>query len=224
MSDVNPEIARANMVECQIRTFDVLDERLLALLRVAPRELFVPPAFRNLAYADMNIPLAHDQVMMSPMIEARLLQALAVQPEETVLEIGTGSGWVSYLLSVMAKSVDSVEIHESLSAMARRALQGHGVRNVNCLVGDAARGWPPSDPQGGPWNAIFITGSLPILPDAFRQSLAIGGRLIAIVGRAPAMEATLLRRTGRDSWTSETLFETSIPPLLNVIEPSRFVF
>jgi protein-L-isoaspartate(D-aspartate) O-methyltransferase len=223
MSDVNTEIARANMVECQIRTFDVLDERLLALLRVAPREEFVPSAFRNLAYADMNIPLAHDQVMMSPMIEARLLQALAVQPEETVLEIGTGSGWVTYLLSVMAKSVDSVEIHESLSAMARRALQNHGVRNVNCLVGDAARGWPPSAPQNG-WNAIFITGSLPILPDAFRQSLAVGGRLIAIVGRAPVMEATLMRRTGNDRWTTETLFETSIPPLLNAIEPSRFVF
>lgn len=220
MSDVNPEIARANMVESQIRTFDVLDERLLALLRIAPRELFVPPAFRNLAYADMNIPLAHDQVMMSPMIEARLLQALAVQPEETALEIGTGSGWVTYLLAVMAKSVDSVEIHETLSAMARRALHGHGVRNANCVVGDAARGWA----HGGPWNAIMVTGSLPVLPDALRQSLAVGGRLIAIVGRAPAMEATRLRRTGNDSWAIETLFETSMPPLINAIEPSRFVF
>ena len=220
MPDINPDIARANMVECQIRTFDVLDERLLALLRAAPRDFFVPPAFRNLAYADMNIPLAHDQAMMSPMIEARLLQALTIQPEDRVLEIGTGSGWVTYLLASLGKSVDSVEIFDDLSAGARRKLLDRGVRNVNCIVGDGARGWE----AGGPWDAIFVTGSLPVLPDAFRNALAPGGRLLAIIGRAPVMEATLVTHARDGAWATQNLFETSISPLINAIEPSRFVF
>ncbi len=220
MSDINPEIARANMVECQIRTFDVLDERLLALLRAAPRDAFVPPAFRNLAYADMNIPLAHEQVMMSPMIEARLLQALAIQPEDRVLEIGTGSGWVTYLLASLGKSVDSVEIFDDLSADARRKLQSRGVRNAHCIVGDGARGWE----AGGPWDAIFVTGSLPVLPEAFRKALAPGGRLLAVIGRAPAMEATRVTQARDGAWATKSLFETVIPPLINAIEPSRFVF
>lgn len=220
MPDINPDIARANMVECQIRTFDVLDERLLALLRAAPRDSFVPPAFRNLAYADMNIPLAHGQVMMSPMIEARLLQALTIQPEDRVLEIGTGSGWVTYLLASVGKSVDSVEIFDDLSVGARQKLHDRGVRNANCIVGDGARGWQ----AGGPWDAIFVTGSLPVLPDAFRNALTPGGRLLAVIGRAPVMEATLVTRAHDGAWATQNLFETSTPPLINAIEPSRFVF
>jgi protein-L-isoaspartate(D-aspartate) O-methyltransferase len=208
------------MVECQIRTFDVLDERLLTLLRAAPRDAFVPVPFRNMAYADMNIPLAHDQVMMSPMIEARTLQALAVQPGDKVLEIGTGSGWVTYLLAALGQSVDSIEIFADLSAGAQQKLRDRGVRNAKCSVGDGARGWE----AGGPWDAIFVTGSLPVLPDAFRNALAPGGRLLAIVGRAPVMEATLVTRTRDGGWATKSLFETSLPPLINAIAPSKFVF
>ncbi len=213
-------LARHNMVEQQVRPWEVLDQKVLDVLEAVPREDFVPPEWRNLAYADEFIPLPGGEVMLPPRIEARLLQALDVQPEETVLEVGTGSGYFTALLAKLARHVYSVEIDPELSASAGEKLREHGIANVTLEVGDAARGWD----RHAPYNAIAITGSLPELPDAFREQLTIGGRLVAIVGEAPVMEAVLIRRLGESEWSEEFLFETVVPPLKNAPGTNRFRF
>jgi protein-L-isoaspartate(D-aspartate) O-methyltransferase len=219
MSDLNLEQARHNMVLQQIRPWDVLDQRVLDLLESMPREDFVPEHYRNVAYADIAIPLGHHEVMMPPRVEARMLQALAIQPQDTVLEIGTGSGFVTALLAKLARYVHSVEIHEELHRTAAATLQEHGLINVSLDTGDAARGWT----NCGQVDVIAITGSLPLLPEAFQQSLKPGGRLFAIVGDAPAMEATLITRLAENEFRRENLFETDLPPLRNARQPNRFV-
>ena len=213
-------LARHNMVEQQIRPWEVLDQKVLDVLEAVPREDFVPSGWRNLAYVDEFIPLPGGEVMLPPRIEARLLQALDVQPEETVLEVGTGSGYFTALLAKLARHVYSVEIDPELSASAGEKLREHGIANVTLEVGDAARGWD----RHAPYNAIAITGSLPELPDAFREQLTIGGRLVAIVGEAPVMEAVLIRRLGESEWSEEFLFETVVPPLKNAPGTNRFRF
>ncbi len=213
-------LARHNMVEQQIRPWEVLDQKVLDVLEAVPREDFVPAEWRNLAYVDEFIPLPGGEVMLPPRIEARLLQALDVQPEETVLEVGTGSGYFTALLAKLARHVYSVEIDPELSASAGEKLREHGIANVTLEVGDAARGWD----RHAPYNAIAITGSLPELPDAFREQLTIGGRLVAIVGEAPVMEAVLIRRLGESEWSEEFLFETVVPPLKNAPGANRFRF
>ena len=215
---MNVEQARFNMVEQQIRTWDVLDPRVLDLMSAVPREDFVPAEYRNLAFADTSIPLEHGQCMMVPRVEARMLQALQIEPDEQVLEIGTGSGFVTALLSRVAARVTSIEIHESLSRSALAKLERHGIGNVTLHVADACRGWA----DGAPYDAIAITGSMPVLDKTFQESLAIGGRLFVIVGRAPAMEAQLITRTGESQWTTDDLFETVVPPLIGVAQPERF--
>lgn len=220
MTETNIEAARHNMVVSQIRTGEVLDDRLLTLLEQAPRHEFVPLAFRNLAFADMQIPLGEGEVMMAPLVEARLLQALAIRPSDTVLEIGTGSGYVTWLLSQLGHRVHSVEIRAEFTQRASEKLAAHGARHVELEIGDGARGWG----KAAPYDAIFVTGSLPILPEEFRKQLRVGGRLAVIVGRLPAMEAQLITRVTETGYRTQSLFETAIPPLLNAPAPDRFVF
>ena len=220
MPDLNFETARKQMVESQLRTWEVYDPQVLDLMQRAPREDFVPAAYRNLAYADLNIPLSQGQVMMLPKMEARLLQALDVQPTDKILEVGTGSGYLTWLLANLGRQVISVEIDPTLSAQAEKSLAAHGIKNATLEVGDAARGWD----KHAPYDVILITGSLPLFPAACQNSLAVGGRLVAVVGASPAMDVWLVRRTAENSYTRETLFETDLPPLTNAPAAAGFVF
>jgi len=219
MSEMNFEQARFNMVEQQIRPWDVLDQRVLDAIAQVPREAFVPEAYRKLAFSDVRIPLGHDQVMMNPNLEGRLLQALGLRAEDKVLEIGTGSGYVTACLATLAGHVTSVELFEDFSERAGERLAAQGIHNVELVVGDAAKGW--GDEQS--YEAIAVTGSLPTLPEAFRRALTVGGRLFVIVGRSPVMEARLITRVGDEEWTEESLFETDFPTLLNVEAPTEFL-
>lgn len=219
MNAMNFEQARFNMIEQQIRPWDVLDQRVLDLIARVPREDFVPEKCRSLAFTDMNTPLGRDQVMMAPKLEARMLQALDVRPSDAVLEVGTGSGYVTALLANLARHVYSVEIIPEFKTEAHKKLSDHGLSNVTLEVGDAACGWD----RHGPYDVIAITGSMPMLPDAFQQSLTVGGRLFAIVGDSPVMNAILITRVGEDEWSKEYLFETDLPALANALEPQRFV-
>jgi len=214
------ELARFNMIEQQIRPWDVLDNRVLDLMSALPREAFVPEQHRNLAFCDKEIPLAHGQVMMPPRLEARMVQALNVCPDDVALEIGTGSGFVTALLASLCQAVYTVEIHADLLESARVRLEAQGLRNIHYSVGDAAQGWP----QKGPYNVIAVTGSVPALPEGLEQSLKIGGRLFVIVGESPAMEALLITRTGENDWVRESMFETDFPALLNCPSCAKFVF
>jgi protein-L-isoaspartate(D-aspartate) O-methyltransferase len=220
MGDINFPVARHNMVEQQIRPWEVLDQRVLSLIDRSPREDYVPERFRSLAYVDMSIPIGHGQVMMAPRLEARLLQELTIRATDNILEIGTGSGYMSSLLAALGGHVYSVEIIADLEITARRKLAAHEVDNVTIEGGDGARGWE----RHAPYDVILITGSLPLLPDSFKRSLAAGGRMIAIVGRSPVMEVKLIQRLDDDSWTETSLFETDLPPLINAPQPDRFVF
>ncbi|MDA8363162.1 MAG: protein-L-isoaspartate O-methyltransferase [Gammaproteobacteria bacterium] len=220
MPEVNVDVARQNMVESQIRTWEVLDPRVIELLARAPREQFVPERFHSLAYADLSLPLGRGQVMMTPKLEARLLQALEVGRNDRILEIGTGSGYMTWLLAALGGHVFSVEIIPEFKMRAAAKLAALGVTNVTFEVGDGSRGWG----RHQPYDAILLTGSVPVLADAFRNSLAVGGRLVAVVGEPPVMEAMLVRRTGPDSFTGEPLFETDLAALINASEPEKFVF
>jgi protein-L-isoaspartate(D-aspartate) O-methyltransferase len=211
--------ARENMIKQQLRTWEVLDGQVLQVIGSVPREDFVPEGFRELAYADHEIPLAHDQVMMAPKVEARLLQAVDIQPLDTVLEIGTGSGYLTALLARRARHVFSVDIFSDFTDAAGERLSGHGVVNVTLETGDAARGWS----RHAPYDVIVVTGSLPVVDQAIPSSLKPGGRLFVIAGQSPVMEAMLITRVGESEWIREALFETDLPALLNAPEPSRFV-
>lgn len=220
MSLIDLDQARYNMIHQQIRPWEVTSDDVLDLLGALPRDEFVPAAYRNLAYSDLQLPIGHGQVMMPPKVEARMLQALAVQPSDKVLEIGTGSGYVTALLARCAAHVDSVEIFSELSDAAAAKLADNGISNVTLTVGDAGTGWTSAQR----YDAIAITGSLPLLPDSFQRQLSIGGRLFAIVGQSPAMEALLITRLGENEWATESLFETDLPALLNAPRPPEFVF
>lgn len=219
MEEVMREQARFNMVEQQIRPWEVLDPKVLDLLQQVPREVFVPAQYQGLAFADLELPLGHGAAMLSPKLEARMLQAVDIQPSDSVLEIGTGSGYMTALLARLARKVTSVEIAPELSAEAGRKLAAQHVHNVLLEVGDGASGWGAET-----YDVIVLTGSLPLLPAAYRQQLKPGGRLLAVVGEAPVMEAVLLTQVGDDVYKQETLFETSIPPLHNAPQPARFTF
>lgn len=216
---MNIERARFNMIEQQIRTWEVLDQRILELIAHAPREDYVPTTYRNLAFADMNIPLGHDQVMMQPKVEARLLQELEIEANDKMLEIGTGSGYLTALLASLGKTVYSVEIFADFSRAALEQLARHGHKNVTLEVGDAAAGWE----RHAPYDVIVLTGSVPVLPETFKNTLAPNGRLFAIVGTSPAMEALLIRRLEGDNFSEHSLFETDVPALVNAKAPVKFV-
>lgn len=219
MSEMNFDVARSNMIVQQIRTWEVLDERVLATLQRIPRENFVPVAYRKLAFTDMSIPLGRGQCMMPPKLEARLVQALELKPGDKVLEVGTGSGYVTALLAALAGHVYSVDIVPEFKMAAETKLAAHNIRNVTLDIGDAACGWD----RHGPYDAILVTGSLPSLPD-FRGSLTVGGRLVAIVGQSPAMQVRHIRRVSDAGFDERALFETDIAPLLNAPQPPKFVF
>ena len=220
---MNLEQARTNMVEQQIRTWEVLDQDVLDLLYVVPREEFVPEQHRALAFSDLEIPLGRGKEgprMWQPKLEARVLQELMLKKLDRVLEVGTGSGYFTALLAHRAGQVCSVEIDAQLAAFGRGNLERHGADNVTLETGDAARGWPAH----APYDAIVLTGSTPTLPRAFLEQLAPGGRLFAVVGEAPAMKARLVSCTAPGAWRSVDLFETVIAPLANAERPSRFRF
>jgi len=217
---MNVEQARYNMVEQQIRPWEVLDQQVLDLLFKVKREEFVPPQYRSLAFVDMEIPLGHGENMLAPKIEARLLQELAIQPGDRILEVGTGSGYMTALLASLGGHVDSVDIVPEFTQSAAAKLDAHHIRNVTLETGDAARGWN----KQAPYDAIVLTGSVPILPEAFKQGLGPRGRLIAIVGEPPVMEVRLITRVGDGAFNSIGLFETCIAPLRNALQPERFVF
>jgi len=217
---MNFDQARANMVEQQIRPWEVLDQAVLDLLYAVPREDFVPPAYRTLAFADLEIPIGEGEKMMAPKIEARIVQELAPRKHERVLEVGTGSGYLTALLAHRAAHVHSVEIRPALAAFGRGNLERHGTDNVTLETGDAARGWPTR----APYDAIVLTGSTPVLPRALLDQLAPGGRLLAVVGEAPVMVARLVTCTAPGAFRSVELFDTLLAPLVNAEQPPRFRF
>lgn len=214
------ETARFNMIEQQIRPWDVLDPRILNALHEVHREDYVPPSYRDLAFADMHIPLDHGQVMMQPKQEARLLQALTLQPGDRVLEIGTGSGHVTALLAHLAGRVETVDIFPDFLEAAKSRLSANGVTNVTFHEGDGARGWDGTQT----YDAIFLTGSVAVLPDRYPELLAEGGRLAAIVGRSPVMEALLVERLAGEQYRTVSLFDTSLPPLIHGEAEPAFIF
>lgn len=217
---MNIEQARFNMIEQQIRPWEVLDPQVLDLLFVVKREDFAPAAYRNLAFADLEIPLDSGQVMLAPRIEARLLQELAVKKTDKVLEIGTGSGYMAALLAARAEHVVSIESRPELADFARQNLERAGIANVTIEVGDGAAGWS----QRGPYDAIVVSGSLPAVPDALLKQLRVGGRLAIVVGEAPVMEAQLITCTADGVYNTVNLFETVIPALDNTAPKSAFSF
>ncbi len=217
---LNFEQARFNMIEQQIRPAEVLDYRVLDTIAATPRENFVPEDYRELAFSDINIPISDDEIMMKPIMEARLLQALDVQSSDKILEIGTGSGYFSALLATLGQRIDSIDIDPALQRQAQARLTAQGISNVSLIEGDAAHGWD----KGGSYDIIAITGSLPILPKSLKQKLTVTGRLVAIIGTAPAMEATLITRIADDQWSIDVLFETELPALKNAEQPQGFVF
>jgi protein-L-isoaspartate(D-aspartate) O-methyltransferase len=219
MSAFDFEQARFNMVEQQIRTWDVLDQGILDLLFVVKREDFVPPAHRAIAFADLEIPLPNGARMWTPKMEARVLQELQLGARDSVLEIGTGSGYFTALLASRAEGVVSVEISDALVPDARAKLARHGIGNAQVVAGDGARGFGHDS-----YDAIVLTGSTPLLPERFFEQLKPGGRLFAIVGDAPAMTARLIRWAAPGARVSTDLFETVVEPLVNAATPARFQF
>ncbi len=213
------EQARFNMIEQQVRTWEVLDQDVLDLLFAVRREEFVPAAYRALAFADLEIPLPGGERMWTPKMEARVLQELKLRAGETVLEIGTGSGYLTALLSSLGTRVTSVEIDPALSAAAAAKLARAGVPPVELIVGDGARGFGSAQ-----YDAIVLTGSTPVLPESFARQLRPGGRLFAVVGDPPAMTARIVHWAAPGSVTTQDLFETVIAPLKNAATPSRFRF
>jgi protein-L-isoaspartate(D-aspartate) O-methyltransferase len=214
------ERARFNMVEQQIRTWEVLDPRVLDLLHRVRREDYVPQQYSSLAFADMEIPIGHSEKMLAPKMEARLVQELALKPGDQVLEVGTGTGYMTALLASLAGHVCSVDLIPEFTRDAGPRLAAHGISNVTLDTGDAARGWD----RHGPYDAIVLTGSVPVLSDAFQKSLKPGGRLIAIVGEPPVMEARLITCAAPGACNTVGLFETCFAPLRNAPRPARFVF
>jgi protein-L-isoaspartate(D-aspartate) O-methyltransferase len=216
---LNIELARHNMVEQQVRPWDVLDSRVLEALGSVPREAFVPAAHRALAFADIGLPLGHGEVMMKPVIEGRVLQAVAPARTESVLEIGTGSGFLTACLARMAASVHSVEQHVDLADAARERLLAAHVVNATVETAEAVGAFEPKQQ----YDVIVVTGAVFSLPQRWREWVRPGGRLLVIVGASPAQRATLFTRAADGAWTEDGLFETDLPYLSHAAPPQRFV-
>lgn len=217
---MNIEKARYNMIEQQIRPWNVLNEDVLHLLSVVKREDFVPAAYKNMAFADIEIPLAGGQCMLSPKVEARQVQDLALKHNDKVLEVGTGSGFVAAMLAHQAQRVISYEINPELASFARANLQKQGISNVEVRQGDGSQG----SVSDGQFDAILLSGSVAQVPQKLLDQLKVGGRLVAIVGDDPVMMSTIVTRTGTDTFSTTTHWETVAPRLQNFAEPARFEF
>jgi protein-L-isoaspartate(D-aspartate) O-methyltransferase len=217
---MNFEQARFNMVEQQVRPWEVLDPRVLELLEKTHREDFVPVRYRKMAFADFAVPLDHDQSMMKPVVEGRLLQSLELKEDETVLEIGTGSGFITACLAQMAKRVVSVDIHEQFTTEAEAKLKAKDIHNVELETGDAMSGWQPEQAH----DVLVVTGSVDDVPDHFRGWVNPGGRMFVVCGDSPAMEAKLLTKLNATEWREESLFETDLPRLINAGKAPEFEF
>lgn len=216
---MNIEKARFNMIEQQIRTWDVLDQDILDLLIVVKREAFVPEAYRSLAFVDTEIPLPGGECMFTPKMEARIMQEILVKKHENVLEVGAGSGYMAALLAHKARHVTTVEIDPTLRDMAKKNLADYGVTNVSVELGNGARGWGKEQ-----YDVIVISGSLPVLPDTFLSQIKVGGRIFAIVGETPVMSAQVITRVSDTSYNTVKVFETNVKPLRETIAPSHFTF
>ncbi len=217
------EKARFNMVEQQVRPWDVLNPRVLEVISEIPRENFAPDEYKNLAYVDTSIPLGsyeeHPCNMAHPIIDGRILQELDIRDEDLILEIGTGSGYLTACLAKLGRHVDSVDINEDMTAMAEKNLQALGINNVNLSTGDASKTWE----QKRNYDVIAITASMKSIPSSYKKLLKIGGRLFIVTGDAPAMTAYRVTRTDENNWTTEELFETSIEPMIQPVKQS-FIF
>lgn len=217
---MNIEQARFNMIEQQIRPWNVLDQDVLDLLHVVKREQFVPTAYQNLAFADVEIPLPGGEAMFNPKVEARIVQELAVKKHENVLEIGTGSGYMAALLAHKARHVTTVEIQPEAVKLAQEKLARAGITNVTVEEGNGASGWD----KGAPYDVILVSGGLPVLPEALLKQVKVGGRIGAIVGDAPAMSFNIVTRSSETGYDTVKVFETNIKPLTGAQAPSRFQF
>lgn len=211
---------RFNMIEQQIRTWEVLDPVVLDLFNAVPRENFVAESQVGLAFADVELPIGHGQTMLSPKIEGRILQALNIKKTDKVLLVGTGSGYLTALLATLAAEVHSVELISELSALANARLQKQHINNVTLYVGDAVSGFEAA----APYDVIVFAGSLPLRPLAAEKMLNVGGRMFAVIGDQPIMQATLTQRVAEDAFRHETVFETCLPPLVNAPQTSKFQF
>jgi protein-L-isoaspartate(D-aspartate) O-methyltransferase len=211
--------ARRQMVDQQIRTWEVLDPRVLDALSAVPREAFVPPAYGELAFADAPIPIGFGQTMLSPKLQGRILQALGVGAADSVLEVGSGTGYLAACLSLLGRSTHSIDIHAGLVAAARANVRALPSASVQFEIRDAFAAAPL-----GEYDVIAVTGSLPVYDTRFEKSLRVGGRLFAMVGAAPVMDAILVRRVDNDEWIRESLFETVVEPLINAVAAQKFVF
>jgi protein-L-isoaspartate(D-aspartate) O-methyltransferase len=216
---MDTDFARQQMVEQQVRAWDVLDPDVLQVLKDIPREQFVPTGYESLAFADIEIPIGHGQVMMTPTLEGRLLQALKPTAADNVLEVGTGSGFLTACLARLTGHVTSIDIYDDFLESARANIEDSGLGDVTLLNMDATESLPE-----GPFDVIAVTGSIEAFDPRFVEALTPEGRLFVVVGAGPAMEALIVTRTGGDEWQSESLFETSLPALVNGSEPPQFSF
>ena len=216
---MNTDFARRQMVDQQVRAWDVLDTDILDVLKNVPREQFVPAGFESLAFADTEIPIGHGQSMMTPTIEGRVLQALRLKPEDTVLEIGTGTGFLAACVARLAGSVTSIDIHDDFLETAAANLEDTGIDNVELMNLDATREIPDNH-----FDAIAVTGSIQTFDPRFIKALKQEGRLFVVVGDAPVMEARLVQKTGDNEWQTDVLFETNLTPLANATLPPQFSF
>jgi len=216
---MNTDFARQQMVNQQVRGWNVYNERVLEMLRELPREHFVPAGFESLAFADTAIPLGHEQCMMTPTIEGRVLQALGLQGGENVLEIGTGSGFMTACLAKLSAHVTSVDIYDDFVKSARNKLEAEGIDNVELMQMDATQELPD-----GEFDAIAVTGSIQTFDPRYVEALSSRGRLFVVVGNEPAMEAKLIERTNDHDWQTISLFETDLPPLVHGALPPQFCF
>lgn len=212
--------ARFNMIEQQIRTWEVLDPTVLQLLHTLPRENFVPKSHQGIAFADLEIPIGHGQHMLSPKLEARLLQTLSLTKTDKVLHIGAGTGYLTGLIASLADTVVAIETFPDLLTLAKKNIKQHSINNVMFFAGNGAKGWPSL----APYDVIVYGAACPVEPPEVREQLAIGGRLLVIIGEAPVMEATLIQRVSEKGFKEDVIFETCISELANATQGEAFSF
>ncbi|SMN10949.1 Protein-L-isoaspartate O-methyltransferase [uncultured Candidatus Thioglobus sp.] len=217
---MNFEQTRKNMIECQIKPWNVNDQAVLNVLSDIHREDFLPAAYRSLAFADISIALEHGQYTMTPKVEARILQTLKIKATDNILEVGTGCGYLTALLTAFSYHVVSVDIYVEFIQQAQKKLQKYNIENVTLELGDAIHGWQ----ENAPYDVIVVTGSIPHLDNTIQQQLKMNGRLFIVVGKLPIMEAMLITRTEENKWHSEVLFETTLPPLIGTKPTNLFKF